>query len=221
MRRVVFLGPPGAGKGTQAARCARERHLPHIATGDLLRQNVESGTNLGRKAKAFMDRGELVPDDLVIGMVDARLGAGDGAGGFLLDGYPRSVPQAEALDRMLRDRRVGLDGVLYFDVAPETLVERLGGRRTCRTCKANYHLRFLPPRKAGVCDCGGELIVRDDDRPEAVRRRLDVYREQTASLVAHYRARGVLHEVDAASSPDTVAAQVARILDGGDGKARP
>jgi adenylate kinase len=186
-----------------------------------LRQNVESGTALGRKAKAFMDRGELVPDDLVIGMVDARLGAGDGTGGFLLDGYPRSVPQAEALDRTLREGRMGLDGVLYFDVAPETLVERLGGRRTCRACKANYHVRFLPPKKAGACDCGGELVVRDDDRPEAVRRRLDVYREQTASLVAHYRARGVLHEVDASSAPDAVAAQVARILGGRGGKARP
>ncbi|MBI4231408.1 MAG: adenylate kinase [Planctomycetes bacterium] len=221
MRRVVFLGPPGAGKGTQAARCAREQNLPHIATGDLLRQNVESGTPLGCKAKAFMDRGELVPDDLVIGMVDARLGHRDGVEGFLLDGYPRSVPQAEALDRTLRDRRVSLDGVLYFGVAPETLVERLGGRRTCRACKANYHVRFLPPKVPGVCDCGGDLVVREDDRPEAVRRRLDVYRDQTASLVAHYRARSVLHDVDAGGAPDAVAAQVARILDGQVRKARP
>jgi adenylate kinase len=213
--RITFLGPPGAGKGTQAQRLARQSGVPHNATGDLLRHNVEAGTALGRQARAFMDRGELVPDDLVIAMVDERLSHADCGAGFLLDGYPRSVPQAEALERTLATGGRSMDGVLHFEVAPEVLVERLGGRRTCPACKANYHVKFLPPRREGRCDADGTpLVVRDDDRPAAVRRRLDVYREQTAALVAYYRSRGRLYAIRADGAPDRVGDAVAAVLAG-------
>ena len=213
MRRIVFLGPPGAGKGTQAVRAARALSVPHLATGDLLRRHVAEGTDLGRRAKSTMDRGELVPDALVIEMVDRRLAEPDCAGGFLLDGYPRSLPQAEALEDGLRRQGMRLDGVLSFEAGTEELVERLGGRRTCPRCARTWHVRFLPPRQAGRCDDDGEaLVVREDDRPAAVRRRLDVYREQTAALVTRYRQAGLLRKVGAEGAPAAVAAAVDRCL---------
>ncbi len=194
--RVIFLGPPGAGKGTQADELAREWGVPHIATGDMLREAAARGTRLGLEAKRYMDTGALVPDDVVIGLVDERLGEADAAGGAVLDGFPRTVAQAEALDRLLRARGAEIDRVIFFDVARPELLRRLTGRRICRNCGASYHVAFVPPRVAGVCDrCGGELYQRDDDTETAVAKRLDVYATQTAPLLDYYRGRGILGEI--------------------------
>ena len=194
--RVIFLGPPGAGKGTQADELAREWGVPHIATGDMLREAAARGTRLGLEAKRYMDTGALVPDDVVIGLVDERLGEADAAGGAVLDGFPRTVAQAEALDRLLRARGAEVDRVIFFDVARPELLRRLTGRRICRNCGASYHVAFVPPRVAGVCDrCGGELYQRDDDTETAVAKRLDVYATQTAPLLDYYRGRGILGKI--------------------------
>ena len=194
--RVIFLGPPGAGKGTQADELAREWGVPHIATGDMLREAAARGTRLGLEAKRYMDTGALVPDDVVIGLVDERLGEADATGGAVLDGFPRTVAQAEALDRLLRARGAEVDRVIFFDVARPELLRRLTGRRICRNCGASYHVAFVPPRVAGVCDrCGGELYQRDDDTETAVAKRLDVYATQTAPLLDYYRGRGILGEI--------------------------
>jgi adenylate kinase len=194
--RVIFLGPPGAGKGTQAGELAREWGVPHIATGDMLREAAARGTRLGLEAKRYMDTGALVPDDVVIGLVGERLGETDAAGGAVLDGFPRTVAQAEALDRLLRARGADIDRVVFFDVARPELLRRLTGRRICRNCGASYHVAFVPPRVAGICDrCGGELYQRDDDTETAVAKRLDVYATQTAPLLDYYRGRGILGEI--------------------------
>lgn len=194
--RVIFLGPPGAGKGTQADELAREWGVPHIATGDMLREAAARGTRLGLEAKRSMDTGALVPDDIVIGLVGERLGEADAAGGAVLDGFPRTVAQAEALDRLLRAQGAEIDRVVFFDVARPELLRRLTGRRICRNCGASYHVAFVPPRVAGICDrCGGELYQRDDDTETAVAKRLDVYATQTAPLLDYYRGRGILGEI--------------------------
>ncbi len=210
---LVFLGPPGAGKGTQAKVIADERGIPHISTGDILREAVSSSTDLGRKAKQYMDAGELVPDSLVIAMVAERLGRKDTAKGFILDGFPRTIEQGEALDSMLEKRGRSLDAVVYFKVDDGQVIKRLSGRRTCRQCKAGYHVEYMPPKTAGKCDkCGGELYQRDDDKPETIRERLRVYYAQTADLIEYYRERGLLEEVDASPAPDEVLAEVKRAL---------
>jgi adenylate kinase len=194
--RLVFLGPPGAGKGTQARQLAREWSVPQISTGDMLREAAAAGTPLGREAKRYMDTGALVPDEVVIGLVDERLGQPDAARGFVLDGFPRTVPQAEALDALLRRRGLELDRVLFFEVARDELIRRLSGRRTCRQCNAGYHAVSAPPRTPGRCDrCGGALYQRDDDAEATVSRRLDVYATQTAPLLDYYRSRGRLTAV--------------------------
>lgn len=201
-KKFVFLGPPGAGKGTQAVRLAKKLAIPHISTGEILRAAVREGTELGRTAKSFMDRGELVPDDVVAGVVAERLAAGDCRDGYLLDGFPRTVPQADALAR-----RTGGDPglVVYFHLDEEEVVARLTGRRTCPECGENYHVKYLPPRVPGRCDrCGAELIQRSDDTEATVRERLRVYHEQTGELVDYYRVNGRLVEVDAAGAPDEV-----------------
>lgn len=195
--RLILLGPPGGGKGTQAKLMKERLSIAHISTGDLLRQAVTDRTELGRTAKDFMDRGELVPDELVIGMIEERIHNPDCGRGFLFDGFPRNVPQAEALAEMLQRRRLSLDQVVSLDVPQEELVKRLTGRRTCRQCGSMCHVVFDPPREEGVCKrCGGELYQRDDDREETIRARLQVYRDQTEPLLDYYRSRGVLHEVD-------------------------
>lgn len=200
--RVVLLGPPGAGKGTQAARLAGALHLPHVATGDMLRTEVAERTELGMAAKGFMDRGELVPDDVVIGMIRARMG---GPGGIILDGFPRTVAQATALDKMLKDAGRGLDVAVYFKVATEELVRRLSGRAICASCQSPYNLNTAPPKVPGVCDkCGGKLVQRDDDKPEAVRNRLRVYDKSTAPVLDYYRERRLAREIDATGTPDQV-----------------
>jgi len=194
--RVIFLGPPGAGKGTQARQLARAWSAAHVATGDMLRDAVRDGTHLGLEAKRYMDRGALVPDDVVIGLVDERLARDDAAGGWVLDGFPRTVAQAEALDQLLNRRGGEVDRVIFFDVAGDELRRRLTGRRVCRRCGATFHLASSPPAAAGRCDrCGGELYQREDDAADAVTHRLGVYTTQTTPLLDYYRRRGVLTEV--------------------------
>jgi len=194
--RVAFLGPPGAGKGTQARELAREWNVPHVATGDMLREAAALGTPLGREAKGYMDRGALVPDDVIIRMIAERLGKPDARAGFLLDGFPRTIPQAEALERLLKDLGQPLERVIYFDVTEPELLRRLTGRRVCRNCQTAFHLVSAPPKTPGVCDrCGGELYQRDDDSEATVRNRLGVYARQTAPLLDWYRARNLLASV--------------------------
>ena len=194
--RVAFLGPPGVGKGTQARDLAREWGVPHLATGDMLREAVTAGTPLGLDAKRYMDQGALVPDEIIIGAMAERLGARDAVKGFILDGFPRTIAQAEALARLLKDLGQTLDAVVYFDVSEPELLRRLTGRRVCRACGHPYHLTSSPPKRAGVCDtCGGELYQREDDREDTVRNRLEVYRRQTAPLLDYYRQRNLLATV--------------------------
>ena len=194
--RIIFLGPPGAGKGTQARGLAAESGVPQVATGDMLREAAAAGTPLGREAKRYMDSGALVPDEVVIGLVDERLAQPDAANGYVLDGYPRTVAQAEALDALLHRRGQDLDRVIFFDVSRDELLRRLTGRRICRRCGAAFHLVSAPPKAAGVCDqCGGELYQRADDAEGTVGRRLDVYQTQTAPLLDYYKRRGLLVRV--------------------------
>jgi adenylate kinase len=194
--RVIFLGAPGAGKGTQARRLAAESGVPQVATGDMLREAVAAGTSLGREAKRYMDSGALVPDEVVIGLVDERLARPDAAHGYVLDGFPRTVAQAEALDALLHRRGQDLDRVIFFDVSRDELLRRLTGRRICRRCGTTFHLVSAPPKVAGTCDqCGGELYQREDDAEGTVGRRLDVYQTQTAPLLDYYKRRGLLVRV--------------------------
>ncbi|MGK0153781.1 MAG: adenylate kinase [Neolewinella sp.] len=206
--RCVFLGAPGAGKGTQAKRVAEETGLTHLSTGDLLRVEVKSGSELGVEAKGYMDAGKLVPDQLIIDMVKARIGDGNSsslaANGWILDGFPRTLPQAEALDSNLSGDNA-LTHVISFVVPEEVLMGRLTGRRTCSKCGAIWHIHHKPTSKEGVCDqCCGDLTQRSDDRKEAIGKRLEVYRSQTAPLLAYYGDRGVLKELDANRAPDVV-----------------
>lgn len=207
--RTILLGPPGAGKGTQAARIVEAHGVPHISTGDILRANVKAGTSLGTEAKRFMDAGDLVPDEVIIAMVGDRLAEPDAREGFLFDGFPRTVPQAEALDELLVARDQPLDVVIELVIDHEEVVRRLTGRRTCAGCGRIFHVEYDPPATAGVCDdCGGELQQRADDREEVVRNRLEVYREQTEPLVAFYEARGQLRRVDAQGAVEDVTERV-------------
>jgi adenylate kinase len=204
-RYVVLLGPPASGKGTQAARLHKELDLPHVASGDLFRENLKKETELGLKAKTYMDRGALVPDDITIAMVMDRLSRPDCEHGALLDGFPRTIAQAEALDEALAEQGHRISSVLNIAVPDDVLVERVSGRRLCRTCGEAYHVKFNPPQRPGLCDKdGGELYQRDDDRPETVRERLKVYWDQTSPLIDYYCDQGVLVEVDGDQSIDAV-----------------
>jgi adenylate kinase len=211
--RVVFLGAPGAGKGTQARRLAGGWAVPQVATGDMLREAVAEGTPLGREAKRFMDSGALVPDEVVIGLVDERLARPDAASGYVLDGFPRTVAQAEALDALLRRRGQDLDRVIFFDVSRDELLRRLTGRRICRQCGTAFHLISAPPRAAGQCDqCGGELYQRPDDAEATVAHRLDVYQKQTAPLLDYYRDRGLLVRVEGEGPVERVAESIQKAV---------
>ena len=203
--RIVLVGPPGAGKGTQAQFIASHLAIPKISTGDIFRSNVSQGTPLGRQAKEYMDRGDLVPDEVTIAMVRDRLGEEDAQDGFLLDGFPRNVPQAETLKKQLMDWDDRLTVVLELVVDEDEVVRRLSGRRTCRRCERVWHVMFDPPTREGICDaCGGELFQRDDDREETVRHRLDVYKKQTAPLVSYYADEGILIGIDATGPVEEV-----------------
>lgn len=203
--RVIFLGPPGAGKGTQARRAAARWGVLQISTGDMLRKAVAAGTGLGRQAKRYMDAGELVPDDVIIGLVGETLGRPEARKGFVLDGFPRTLAQVEALDRLLDERGLELDRVVLFRISEAELVERITGRRVCRQCGRNYHMKFSPPARHDVCGaCGGPLYQRSDDEEATVRRRLAVYEQNTRPLVEYYRGRDLLDEVSGEGSVDRV-----------------
>ncbi|MBD0839118.1 adenylate kinase [Streptomyces sp. TRM68416] len=197
--RIVLVGPPGAGKGTQAAFLAKNLSIPHISTGDLFRANISQGTGLGLRAKSYMDAGQLVPDEVTIGMARDRMQQPDAAGGFLLDGFPRNVAQAEALDEMLREADMKIDAVLDLEVPEEEVVKRIAGRRICRNDSAHvFHVTYNPPAAEGVCGvCGGELYQRDDDTEDTVRRRLEVYHTQTEPIIDYYKAQGLVTTVSA------------------------
>lgn len=211
--KLILLGPPGAGKGTQAKMLVERLAIPQISTGDILRAAVKNKTPMGVKAKEFMDSGALVPDEVVVGIVSDRLLEADCAAGFILDGFPRTVPQAEALAKTLAQMGRNLDKVISLDVDPEALVERLTGRRTCRECGAGYHVTFDPPKVAEVCDhCGGQLFQRDDDNEETIRKRLDVYLQQTSPLIAFYDKAGILCSLDGLRSIADVEQEIQRIL---------
>ena len=212
--QIVLFGPPGAGKGTQAKFLAEKFNIPHISTGDILRENVKNGTALGLKAKSYMDRGELVPDQLLNDLVRARLGQPDTKKGFLLDGYPRTIPQATALDAIMDDLNRKLTAVVNIDVGTNALVKRLSGRRICRQCGASYHVVFNPPRVDDVCDaCGGELYQRADDTEEAIKNRLAVYKKQTQPVLDYYKKKGVLVDIDGDREIEEVKADAIKALE--------
>ncbi|MDO4395501.1 MAG: adenylate kinase [Clostridia bacterium] len=213
MLRTVLLGPPGAGKGTQAVRIVEKYNVPHISTGDIFRENIKNGTELGKKAQEYMNKGELVPDDLVIEIATTRLLADDCKEGFLLDGFPRTVYQAEKLDEFLKEHGMELDVVIDIEVEKEELITRLTGRRVCKACGASYHVVNIPPKKEGICDsCGGELFQRADDTVETVNNRIEVYNEQTMPLVDYYKNADKLAVVDGALSLDTVFAEIVKAI---------
>ena len=195
--KVIMLGAPGAGKGTQAKKIAAKYHVPHISTGDIFRANIKNGTELGKKAKTYMDQGLLVPDELVVDLVVDRVNQEDCVDGYVLDGFPRTIPQAEALDKALAALGQKVDYAINVEVPDENIVTRMGGRRACVGCGATYHLEYAPTKEEGICDaCGGDLILRDDDKPETVTKRLNVYHEQTQPLIDFYTQAGILKEVD-------------------------
>jgi adenylate kinase len=206
-KKIILLGPPGAGKGTQAKRIVEKTGLLHLSTGDILRDEVARGTELGKQAKAYMDRGDLVPDELIIGMIRGRI---ENADGFILDGFPRTVAQAEALERI-----TPVDVVIDIELERDEVIRRLSSRRVCRNCGRIYNLISNPPKLDGKCDaCGGELYQRDDDRPEVIENRYDVYTSSTAPLIEFYRSRGLLVEVDGKADPDAIFARIMEIIGG-------
>jgi len=213
--RIILLGPPGAGKGTQAKDLVNKYGIPQISTGDILRKNLAEKTPLGLEAKKFMDAGGLVPDSVVIGIVKERLKEADCKTGYILDGFPRTVPQAEELDKALAEMGTPLDKVLSIEVQDEELVKRLSGRRTCRSCQEGYHVMFKAPKVADKCDkCGGELYQRDDDKEEAIKNRLVVYQSSTAPLIAYYTAKGLLRAVDGVGSMGDILNRMVAALEG-------
>ena len=212
---MILLGPPGAGKGTQAKKITEKHDIPQISTGDILRQAVKDKTEMGVKAKGFMDQGKLVPDEVVIGIIRDRLAADDCKGGYILDGFPRTLPQAEELSKLLAGMNSEIDFVIDIAVGEDSLVERLTGRRTCKKCGFGYHIKFSPPADEGVCDkCGGELYLRDDDNVETVKQRFKVYRDQSETLKSFYGKTGKYHRIDGEKDINEVFGDVEKILQG-------
>ena len=213
---LVFLGLPGAGKGTQAALLAEKYNIPHISTGDMFREAVKQETELGKKAKEYMEAGELVPDQVTIGIVRERLAQDDCRRGFILDGFPRTIAQAEALEEVLQELNRELDLALLIDAPEEELVERLTGRRVCQNCGATYHVKFDPPEVEGICDeCGGKLEQRDDDKPATVKKRLEVNRKKTEKMIDFYSSRGILTEIDARGEIEDIQDKIIRLIEDG------
>ncbi len=211
--KIIMLGAPGAGKGTQAEKICAKYNIPHISTGDIFRANIKNNTELGQKAKSFMDQGLLVPDELVVDLVVDRVKADDCANGYVLDGFPRTIPQAEALDAALSSLGEKVDYAINVEVPDENIINRMSGRRACLTCGATYHVVYIPTKVEGICDkCGAELVLRDDDKPETVKKRLDVYHEQTQPLIDYYTGKGVLNEVDGTKDMEEVFSAIVEII---------
>lgn len=211
--KIIMLGAPGAGKGTQAKKIAAKYHIPHISTGDIFRANIKNNTELGKKAKTYMDQGLLVPDELVVDLVVDRVNQEDCKEGYVLDGFPRTIPQAEALTEALAKMGQKVDYAIDVNVPDENIVNRMGGRRACVGCGATYHIAYAPTKKEGVCDtCGSELILRDDDKPETVQKRLNVYHEQTQPLIDYYTNAGILKTVDGTVDIEDVFQAIVEIL---------
>lgn len=211
--KIIMLGAPGAGKGTQADKIAVHYDIPHISTGDIFRANIKAGTELGKKAKSYMDAGALVPDELVVDLVVDRIAQDDCTKGYILDGFPRTIPQAKCLTEALAARNDAIDAAIDVDVPDENIVRRMSGRRACPACGATYHIVNIPPKKEGICDkCGSELILRDDDKPETVQKRLEVYHTQTQPLIDYYSEQGKLHTVDGTKGMDEVFSDILAAL---------
>lgn len=211
--KIIMLGAPGAGKGTQAKKIAEKYQIPHISTGDIFRANIKGGTELGMKAKTFMDQGMLVPDEITIGMLMDRIKEADCVNGYVLDGFPRTIPQAESLTAALAGLGEAIDYAVNVDVPDEAIINRMAGRRACLACGATYHVEYNPPKTEGVCDvCGEKLVLREDDKPETVQKRLSVYHEQTQPLIDYYQKAGVLKEVDGTQDMNVVFQNIVDIL---------
>ena len=211
--KIIMLGAPGAGKGTQAKKIAEKYSIPHISTGDIFRANIKNGTELGKKAKTFMDQGLLVPDELVVDLVVDRVNQEDCSNGYVLDGFPRTIPQAEALDKALAGMGQKIDYAIDVEVPDENIVNRMSGRRACVDCGATYHIVYAPTAKEGICDkCGGGLILRDDDKPETVKKRLEVYHEQTQPLIDYYKKKDILKTVNGVQPMEDVFKAIVEIL---------
>ena len=211
--KIIMLGAPGAGKGTQAKMIAEKYSIPHISTGDIFRANIKGGTELGMEAKKYMDQGQLVPDELTVKILLDRVAQDDCKNGYVLDGFPRTIPQAEVLDEALTKLGESIDFAIDVNVPDENIINRMGGRRACVTCGATYHLVHIPPKQEGICDkCGAELILRDDDKPETVKKRLDVYHAQTQPLIDYYTAKNILHTVDGTVDMMDVFAAITKLL---------
>ena len=211
--KIIMLGAPGAGKGTQAKKIAEKYHIPHISTGDIFRANIKNGTELGKKAKTYMDQGLLVPDELTVDLVIDRVGQDDCKDGYILDGFPRTIPQAECLDAALEKRGEKVDFAIDVEVPDENIVNRMSGRRACVGCGATYHIKYNPTKVDGVCDaCGEKLVLRDDDKPETVQKRLGVYHDQTQPLIDYYTSQGILRTVDGTVDIDDVFRAITEFL---------
>ena len=211
--KIIMLGAPGAGKGTQAKKIAEKYMIPHISTGDIFRANIKNGTELGKKAKTYMDQGLLVPDELVVDLVVDRVNQEDCANGYVLDGFPRTIPQAEALDKALAAMDQKMDYAIDVEVPDENIIRRMSGRRACVDCGATYHVVYAPTKTENICDkCNGTLILRDDDKPETVKKRLDVYHEQTQPLIEYYTNSEILREVDGTIDIEDVFGEIVKIL---------
>ncbi|MCR4945661.1 MAG: adenylate kinase [Lachnospiraceae bacterium] len=212
--KIIMLGAPGAGKGTQAKQIAAKYSIPHISTGDIFRANIKNGTELGKKAKEYMDQGALVPDELTCDLVMDRISQPDAANGFVLDGFPRTIPQAEALDKALTAAGQSMDYAIDVDVPDENIVNRMSGRRACLKCGATYHIVSIPTKVEGICDvCGEPVVQRDDDKPETVQKRLTVYHEQTQPLIDYYKGKGILKSVDGTVPMEQVFEEIVKILE--------
>ena len=211
--KIIMLGAPGAGKGTQAKKIAEKYSIPHISTGDIFRANIKNGTELGKKAKTYMDQGLLVPDELVVDLVVDRVNQEDCADGYVLDGFPRTIPQAEALDKALAELGQKMDYAINVEVPDDNIVNRMSGRRACVDCGATYHMVYAPTKQEGICDkCGGGLILRDDDKPETVKKRLGVYHDQTQPLIDYYKKQNILKTVDGTQPMENVFGAIVEIL---------